>query len=171
MGTGKTTVGKILARKLNKEFLEMDEEIEKEEHKKITGIFADSGEAYFRKLEKNMLEKICRRQNLVVSGGGGVVCSPDNLKIMRQSGIVFTLSASVKNIFERTKKENHRPLLNDVNPLEKIKELLAKRRRFYVKADYIIDTNEISCEQAADNIIKILQIPLGYNFEGESGSE
>jgi len=157
MGTGKTTVGKILAKKLKKEFVEMDEEIEKKEGRKIVDIFRLFGESYFRKVEKKVLKEIASCSNLVVSCGGGVVVDEENLKILKKTGIIICLKAIPSVIYERTKKTKERPLLNVPDPLKKIKELLARRAPFYAKADYFVDTSTLTPEEVSEEIIKILK--------------
>ena len=157
MGTGKTTVGKILAKKLKKEFVEMDEEIEKKEGRKIVDIFRLFGESYFRKVEKKVLKEIASCSNLVVSCGGGVVVDEENLKILKKTGIIICLKAIPSVIYERTKKTKERPLLNVPDPLKKIKELLAKRAPFYAKADYFVNTSTLTPEEVSEEIIKILK--------------
>mgnify|MGYP001080117682 CR=1 FL=1 len=157
MGTGKTTVGKILAKKLNKKFIETDEVIEKKEKKKIVDIFREYGEPYFRRLEKELIKKISKKKDLIVSCGGGLICNEENLKILKETGIVFNLSASVKTIYNRTKNSSSRPLLNVENPKERIRSLLNKRMPFYKQAHYSIKTDKLSKEEVADRIIKILK--------------
>ncbi|MCF7873285.1 MAG: shikimate kinase [Candidatus Omnitrophica bacterium] len=157
MGTGKTAVGRVLADKLSRRFVEMDQLIEKQENKEIKDIFAENGQEYFRKLENQLLKKLSSQSNLVVSCGGGVVCNQDNLDILQNTGYVFSLSASPNSIFERIKGSNHRPLLNGANPLEKIKELLEIRKLFYKKAGIKIDTDNLSVEDVADYILKLLE--------------
>lgn len=153
MGTGKTTVGKILATKLKLQFMEMDEVIEKEEARPITEIFATKGEPYFRKIESNLLKKISTEMNLVVSCGGGLICNKENLKLLKRTGTVFNLAAAAKTIYERTKKYSHRPLLNVDDPTKKIDQLIQKRNQYYNKAHHTIDTTEISPDEVADKII------------------
>lgn len=157
MGTGKTAVGKILADKLSKEFVEMDQLIERQENKKIKDIFAENGQDHFRKLENKLLKKISSQSDLVVSCGGGVVCNQDNLDILQNTGYVFSLSASPNSIFERIKGSNHRPLLNVADPLERIKELLEARKPFYKKAGIKIDTDNLSVQDVAEYILKLLE--------------
>jgi shikimate kinase len=156
MGTGKTAVGHILAEKLQKTFVEMDEVIERKEGKKIVDIFAQKGESYFRKLETTLLEELSQQDNLVISCGGGLICNPQNLRILKQSGIIFNLQSSPEKIYERTRKHTHRPLLNVENPLEKIKNLLAERTPFYQQAHYTVESEEQTPEQVADYILEIL---------------
>lgn len=157
MGTGKTTVGKILADKLSKEFVEMDKVIEQEAGKKIKGIFAKEGEKYFRKLENNLLQRLASQSDLVISCGGGLVCDENNLEILKNSGSVFTLEASAALIYERIKDSRQRPLLNVENPLKKIKQLLQTRESFYARAGKKINTDNLSAEEVADCILKLLK--------------
>jgi shikimate kinase len=157
MGTGKTTVGKVLADKLSKRFVEMDQLIEKQENREIKDIFAEKGQDYFRELENQLLRKLSSQSDLVVSCGGGVVCSQDNLDILQNTGYLFSLFASPKSIFERIKGSDHRPLLNVEDPLGKIKELLEARKPFYKKAGIKIDTENLCVEDVADYILKLLE--------------
>jgi len=156
MGTGKTAVGRLLAKKLKRKFVEMDEEIEKREGKRIVDIFSQKGEVYFRKVEKDVLKEIASQDNLVVSCGGGVVVDEENLRILKETGVVICLQAHPLTIYERTKDTDERPLLNVSDPLEKIKELLSRRVPFYKKAHYFIDTDYLSIEEVAEKIIQIL---------------
>lgn len=156
MGAGKTAVGKLVARKLRREFIEMDAIIEKQEGAKIVDIFAQKGEPYFRDLEKKLLKKLSNRNELVVSCGGGVICDPENLKLLKSSGKVFSLIVSAETAYERTKGECCRPILNISDPLAKIKELLAKRSTCYRQAHYQINTDELSIEQVANKVVDIL---------------
>jgi len=156
MGTGKSAVGKILAEKLGKEFVEMDAVIEEKEGSKIADIFAKQGEAYFRSLEKALLGELSKREDLVISCGGGLVCNPDNLKQLKETGVVFALRASVSTIYQRTKEHIHRPILNVDNPQKKIKQLLEKRAPYYAQVQHSIDSDSLSPEEIVDKIIAIL---------------
>jgi len=156
MGTGKTTVGKILARKLGKEFIETDALIEQEQGKKIVDIFSDKGEGYFRGLENRLIKELASKKDLVISCGGGLICNEVNLELLKKTGVVFSLMARSEVIYERTKKYTHRPLLNVDKPLEKIEELLEKRKPYYLKAHYVIDTEDFSPQKVADKIVGIL---------------
>ncbi|MCD6229005.1 MAG: shikimate kinase [Candidatus Omnitrophica bacterium] len=157
MGTGKTTVGKLLAKRLNRKFIEMDEEIEKRENKKIVDIFSSYGESYFRKVEKEVLKEIAGRNNLVVSCGGGIVIDRENLQILKTTGIPICLEASVEVIYERTKNYTHRPLLNVADPKKKIEELLVYRAPFYQQISLRVDTSGLNPSQVVDKIMEILK--------------
>ncbi|MFO8053022.1 MAG: shikimate kinase [Candidatus Omnitrophota bacterium] len=157
MGTGKTAVGKVLANRLKKKFVEMDQLIEQGEKKEIKDIFAQNGQDYFRRLENKLLERLSSQSDLVVSCGGGVVCNQENLYILQNTGYVFSLYASADSIFKRTKGSDQRPLLNVADPLGKIKALLEARKPFYQKAGTKIDTDNLCVQDVADHILKLLE--------------
>jgi shikimate kinase len=157
MGTGKSFVGKILAGQLNAKFIEMDEELERRAGKKIVDIFKDEGEANFRLMERMLLEELAKQDGNVVSCGGGAVCNDYNLALVKTSGFSFNLQSSPEKIYERTKKNTDRPLLQVENPLLKIKELLSKREPFYAQADHHIKSEEETPQQVADAIMNILK--------------
>ena len=135
MGTGKTFVGRILAEKLKRPFVEMDAEIERLAGKPIGDIFREDGEDAFRAMETRLLEDLARQSGLVVSCGGGTVCNDYNLRVMKASGASFNLRSSPEKIYERTRNDTARPLLQVADPLAKIAELLAKREPYYTQAD------------------------------------
>ena len=156
MGTGKTSVGKILAKRLSRPVVDVDLYIEANEKKKISEIFHKEGEARFRALEKEAIRQICGRQGIVITTGGGAVLDPENLKILKASGCVIGLSARPATIFRRIKNSRHRPLLEGKDPLMEIERLLAVRKPFYEKADFYFDTDGRSASQMADLILKTL---------------
>ena len=157
MGTGKTFVGKILAQKLNKKFIEMDEVIEEKAGKKIADIFKDQGEPYFRGLERALLKKLAGQNDLVISCGGGVVCRKENILLMKKSGTIINLYSSPEKIYQRTKNDKSRPLLQGEDPLGKIKDLLKQRAAFYARADYQVRSEDETPEAVAQNIVNLVQ--------------
>jgi shikimate kinase len=147
MATGKSAVGKELARQKKMRFLDLDQFIEEREKREIVEIFAQDGEAYFRRLEKENLTEISGMQDCVVSCGGGIVIDPANIRMMKASGVIICLSATAKVILERTRKSRNRPLLNVADPEEKIASLLKARAPYYAQADKTIDTSKISVKE------------------------
>jgi shikimate kinase len=154
MGTGKTAVGKELARRLDVPLVDIDTEIEKAERMTINDIFKQRGESGFRAIETGMIKKISQRGNIVISTGGGAVLKDENMDALRKSGIIICLMASSGTILQRVGNSSERPLLQGENPSLKIKELLHFRKPFYDKADIIIDTENRTPLQIAEEIIE-----------------
>ncbi|MCM8789492.1 MAG: shikimate kinase [Candidatus Omnitrophica bacterium] len=156
MGTGKTAVGKELAKAKKWNFVDLDELIELKEKRSIADIFAKEGEPHFRRLEKRTLKEVSKENKFVVACGGGIVIDEENIKIMKETGIIICLSTTPEVILQRTKGFTHRPLLNVSDPKKQIELLLKMRAPYYAKADKLIDTSKISIKEAADKILKIL---------------
>ncbi|HEC69735.1 MAG TPA: shikimate kinase [Candidatus Omnitrophica bacterium] len=167
MGTGKTSVGRLLSQRLSWKFLDLDDLIEEREGLKIAEIFSQKGEPYFRDLETKILKEVAQKSKLIVACGGGVVLKEENLSLIENSGIGICLEASPEVIYERTKKFTHRPLLNVVNPQGKIKELLEKRAKFYAKVKYHIDTSNLTVEEAVEKIEKLVKEKLRVFRNGQ----
>lgn len=157
MGAGKTVVGKILAQKLNLEFVDLDDLIEAKEKLAIVEIFSLKGEPYFRRIEKEVVKEASQKQGLVIACGGGAVLEKENLENLKRSANLIYLKAAPQVIFQRTKEYKHRPLLNVEAPKKKIEELLKLREPFYLKADYTIDTSDLSIDEVVSEILKILK--------------
>lgn len=155
MATGKTAVGKELARKKKWQFLDLDELIELRQKRTISDIFAKEGEAYFRRIEKKILQEVSREKKFVIACGGGIVLDKDNIRIMKETGKMICLSATPEVILKRTQSYMHRPLLNVQNPKEKIEMLLKFRAPFYAQSDYTIDTSNISINEVVAKILKL----------------
>jgi shikimate kinase len=152
MGTGKSTVGRELARKKKRHFVDLDELIELKEKRSIPDIFSQSGEPYFRRVERQVLKEVSREDAFVVACGGGIVMNEDNIRTMKESGTVICLTASVDAILGRPAGSAQRPLLNVPNPRERIESLLKLRAPYYARADKIIDTSGISIAAVAGEI-------------------
>ncbi len=155
MGTGKTTVGRILADKLGYRFIDVDEEIEREQGVSITHIFSEMGEPYFRQLERVMIKTLSLREGLVISAGGGAVVDESNIEAMKQGGTLVCLTARPDEIMKRVGKSNNRPLLQVPDPMAKIMELMSKREPFYRKADFMVDTTMMTAEEVAGVVIRL----------------
>lgn len=150
MGAGKTTIGKALANVLNCDFIDIDEEIVKQENMSINDIFAQKSETYFRELETQVIKKFVGG-NSVISLGGGAFEKEANREILLDTGTVFYLYADVDTLYERIKTDSSRPLLKCDNPRAKLEELLKNREHNYKKAHHIIDTNK-PLEEILENI-------------------
>lgn len=155
MGSGKTTVGKELATILNYNFIDLDEVIENK-YGKITDIFSQKGEKYFREIETQELKKFENQSNFVLSTGGGVILKDENIKILKDLGQVFYLSAKSETIYNRIKNQKHRPLLNTQNPKNTIEEILSKRLEKYEKSGEKIITDNKNAKEIAGEIYEKL---------------
>lgn len=153
MGTGKSTVGRLVAEQLNFDLLDTDVLIEERSGKKITEIFAKNGEAAFRQLEAQLVEELSKRTRVIISTGGGLPTNPANLTSLKAHSLVVCLWASPEHIFERVRDQSHRPLLNDPHPLEKIRTLLAAREQFYKQADVLLNSDLRSAREVAQQVI------------------
>ena len=154
MGTGKTSLGKLLANRLGRGFVDLDQKIEQDSGMKITDIFAEHGEKYFRELEKDMVKKVCARKNLVIATGGGTVKDQENIQLLKNSGVIICLTTEPEEIFSRTERRGERPVLDNGGEerLATIKKLLAERQKFYEQADYTVDTTDWSPLQIMNDI-------------------
>lgn len=154
MGTGKTTVGRILARRLGFTFVDCDDEIEREQGVSISHIFSELGEPHFRQLEHDMIIRLSRSDKLVISAGGGAVINPENVDNMKEGGPVVCLASSPEEILKRVGGSTHRPLLQVPDPKSKVKELLDARAPFYARADVTISTDGLTPEEVADRVME-----------------
>ena len=152
MGTGKTSVGRLVADNLGFEFLDTDELIQAHTGRSIADIFAKDGEPAFRALEKQVIQEISTRDKTVIATGGGLPTNAENLAALKSIALVVCLWASPEKIWERVRHQSHRPLLHDANPQKKIRELLAVREPFYKQADVLINTDLRSVREAAQQI-------------------
>lgn len=145
MGAGKTSVGKMLSKRLNKTFYDSDHEIERATGVKIPVIFEIEGEQGFRARESRMLADLACRNNIVLATGGGVILSEQNRRLLAAHGTVIYLCATASDLWRRTRHDKNRPLLQTGDPLGKLQELLAQRDPLYREvADIIIDTGSQS---------------------------
>jgi shikimate kinase len=154
MGSGKSTIGLLLAQKLNMDFVDIDAEIEEKEGISISQIFAEKGESFFREIEKQEIQHFVSKSNQVISTGGGAVQKAENIKLLQQNCIIIYLKTSAEVLFARIKNDTKRPLLQNTDPLATLKELLQKRQNNYQKADIIVDTDEKTIDDIINEIIK-----------------
>lgn len=157
MGAGKTTISKLLIQKLfGFIFVDTDEEIVKRENMSINDIFSLKGEDYFRKIESEILSLVLSNDNQIISTGGGIVKSKNNLENLKEKSKVFYLRASVDTLYNRVKNNTERPLLNNSDMFKKIVSLLDERKILYEQAHFIVDTDEKSSDIVVQEIIEKL---------------
>jgi shikimate kinase len=153
MGTGKTSVGRIVAEQLRFAFLDTDTVIEARAGKSVTEIFAGQGEAAFRDLERRIVKELALRDHTVIATGGGLIVNPENLASLKQHALVVCLWASPETIWSRVKSQAHRPLLNGGEPLETIRRLWKERAPFYKQADVGLTTELRSPREVAQQVL------------------
>lgn len=138
MGAGKTTVGRQLAKRLQRRFLDSDHEIEARTGVRIPVIFEIEGEAGFRRRETQVLAELSRETDLVLATGGGAVLAPENRQFLRETGVVVYLHAPPEILFERTRHDRNRPLLQVEDPLGKLHELYQQRDPIYREVAHLV---------------------------------
>lgn len=157
MGAGKSSVAKALAKTLKRKAVSTDVLIVEREKRPISDIFRDSGEPYFRQVEKAVVAEVSRQDNLIVDCGGGVVLNPENINNLKKNGVIFYLAATPSVIYDRVKHERHRPLLNVEDPKGKIEELLNARKSSYEQANVTIDTSHKTVQQVVEEILGLIK--------------
>ena len=159
MGSGKSTVGKIISDELFLNFFDTDDEIEARTGASIDWIFDLEGEEGFRKRESEMLEEMVKKNSIVLSTGGGIVLSKINRELLSSRGTVFYLSTPISTQVERTSKDKDRPLLKNGDPNQILTKLHEERKDLYKNvSDHIIDTENKSSQEVAAEIIKVVKI-------------
>lgn len=153
MGSGKTTVGRLVAERTGREFIDLDEMIEKTAGKKIVQIFDEVGEDGFRDLESEVLREVSSATHAVIATGGGIVIRPENREILQRLGIVVWLDAPPEELLKRIGDDASRPMLHGNNPQKRLERLVSERRGFYAETSTIhLDTTELNPEEIADRI-------------------
>ena len=153
MGTGKTSVGRLVADMLHFDYLDTDETIQTHTGRTITDIFNTDGEPAFRALEQKVVQELAGRTKTVIATGGGLPANPDNLASLKSHALVACLWASPEKIWERVRHQSHRPLLHDEDPQTRIRELLAAREPFYKQADVLLNTDLRSVREVAQQVV------------------
>ena len=157
MATGKSAVGRNLARKLHRRFVDLDALIEKTEGRKVREIFAQEGETYFRRLEKQILNEVLSQEGQVIATGGGVILDDGNLSLLRQKTLLIGLTASIDVLVGRVGKNSKRPLLKGADVRSRVAELLQERQSRYAQADVIIDTDGLTIDQVVEKIFHVIE--------------
>ena len=156
MGVGKTTIGRLLAKKLNLDFYDIDQIIEKENNMKISDIFKKKGEIFFRKQEESITINYLKKNHSVISLGGGAFVNKnirENVLLKAQS---FWLTTSIGILKSRIKSNKRRPVINQIG-LKNIEDLFKKRKEFYSLADHKIECEKLTLNQISDKIIKLYE--------------
>ena len=156
MGAGKTTVGRALAKNLGRDFVDLDEYLEKKLGITVPRIFSRYGECFFRDTESEALLSVSKKNRQVIATGGGVVLRDENWELMKKRGITVYLKTSPEILWNRIKDNTSRPLLQVENPYKKLLELLSKRNALYEKADFTVDTVNVSPQNIVEEIEKII---------------
>ena len=156
--SGKSTIGRYLSDILKRELIDTDKLIVQKEKKTIPGIFKDNGEEYFRNIEKEIINEISNYNNKVIATGGGVILNKENINNLKKNGILVYLKAPAKVLYERIKNQNNRPLLQNENPLKTLQGLLQKREKNYMKADIIIETENKSVAEIAQEVSTLCKL-------------
>jgi shikimate kinase len=162
MTSGKSTIGPILANVLGMEFIDLDKEIEERENSTVVEIFDKKGESYFRNLEKKILEDLGTKKNIIVALGGGTITFQENLDLLKRTGKIIYLQVSPNILYLRLKNKTNRPLFLDLvlgenseeTFLNRINEMLDKRKEYYEQADLIINTDHNPIGVTVDKIAK-----------------
>ena len=156
MGSGKTEVSKLLAKNFpDFQLIETDMLIADNEKMSINEIFFQKGEKYFRGVEKTIIKDVLAKENQIISLGGGSLENDFDFELAKKNSLIFYLKANVEILYERIKNNKDRPLLNCENPKKKLEELLAKREPNYQKSDFIIEVNNLTLKEVAENITGI----------------
>ncbi len=169
MGSGKSTIGPILANTLGFEFVDVDKFIEQKTQKRIVDIFDSEGEQAFRALEQKTLQELAGLDRAVIALGGGTIVNEDNFRLVSENGVVIYLKLSPEEIIQRVQYRTDRPMLKDAEgnllsdeALEKrIVDLLSRRERFYSRADVIIAADKLRIGATVDEIVRQLRGLLG----------
>ncbi|PFH10221.1 3-dehydroquinate synthase [Collimonas sp. PA-H2] len=169
MGAGKTTVGRALARKLNKLFIDSDHEIEARTGVSIPLIFEIEGEESFRQRETEVIRDLSARSGIVLATGGGAIMRAENREYLKTRGTVIYLRASIHNILQRTSRDKNRPLLQTADPRRRLEELSRQREPYYREvADIVIDTGRPNVQFLVHSILSQLDVQAG-DLVQESG--
>lgn len=165
MGSGKSTIGPLLANTLGYDFVDIDKAIEQKAQRPVVQIFYELGEQAFRTIEREAVEEMTRRTHCVISLGGGTIANEENFQLIRQSGIIVYLKLSQDEILRRVERKTDRPMLKNEQgmPLSKaelerrIDDLLRRRELFYARADIVISTDRKNVGKTVDEIVKELR--------------
>ena len=157
MAVGKSVVGRRLARRLKQRFVDLDQAIKETEGMKVQEIFKRKGEAYFRKVEKQILKELLRHNGQVIATGGGAIMDEENLRLLKQKSLLICLTAPFKTLLQRSGTGKERPLLKGDNRQKRIEGLLRRREKSYAQAHLSIDTSDLSVGEVVEKIIREME--------------
>ena len=162
MGTGKSTVGRLVARQLGFQFLDSDHEIERLQGRPIAQIFATEGEDRFRVMEREFIERGHAARGCVVACGGGLVVPPGMLELLRARGVVMCMHAPIDTIIRRTMHASHRPLLQVENPEQRLRELYAQREEIYRRTGTMVLTDSRPMREIAAHVLRVYRLEAAH---------
>jgi|SRR5947207_2482938 len=168
MGTGKSSVGRLAAQQLGYEFVDTDELIERRAGKPVAQIFAQDGEETFRELEGQLVAEMAGWRHKVIATGGGLGASAENLASLRPHALTVCLWATPEAIWQRVRNQSHRPLLQDPDPLERVRTLLAERTAVYRQADVLLNTGLRSIREVVQQVVHQFHIARTRKPAGET---
>ena len=155
MGTGKSTVGRLVARQIGFEFVDSDHEIERLQGKPVSQIFAEQGETAFRAMEREFIASGHPAKKCIVSCGGGLIVPPGMLELLRSRGGIICLHAPIDTILQRTMHATHRPLLAVENPEQRLRELYAQRETLYRRSGTMVLTDKRPLREIAAHVLRV----------------
>lgn len=166
-GSGKTSVAKILAKKLNKHYFDIDQLLSKQTCMSIASLVEQYGWEYFRRAESEITKDVAQKDNTVISCGGGVVVEPQNIQALKKNGKVFWLQVSVPTLLKRIGYDTNRPSLTGKSPKEDMEETLKNRYDLYKNAaDIVIDTENLNVKEVVEHILPYaMYLKKGENTE------
>jgi shikimate kinase len=164
MGSGKSTIGPILANTLGWSYLDLDVVIEQNEGKRVAKIFEENGEEYFRNLERETLKQLAVRENIIIALGGGTITNQDNIDFLKTIGKIVYLKISAELAYRRLRFKRDRPILTRDGMINlpkqefiaRIAALISDRKKYYEQADLIIDTDNLQIGATIDKILKVI---------------
>ena len=174
MGAGKTTVGRRLAARLGRHFVDSDEEVEKAANMTIPEIFAAHGEADFRAGEARVIARLLRDPDIVLGTGGGAFINPETRALIKAGSVSVWIKAELDLLFQRVSRRSNRPLLKTENPRETLRQLIEMRYPVYAEADITVVSRDVPQDQVASDIVEALlahlhRAPAPTPFEASHG--
>ncbi len=161
MGTGKTQVGRIVSERMDRDFVDIDDQIVRTAGMSINEIFRIYGEDFFRDLESTMIDKFSNRGDLVISTGGGSLLRVENIRNLKKNGVLICLTASPEEIARRVADDRHRPLLNVGDRIGFIREMMSRRSQSYRVSDITVNTDGKNANAVALEVIDSYQRFIG----------